>query len=268
MTALGRPRDTAGDDRADGPGSRSLYLGPVDVPDAREILASELRARILSGQLPEGASLPVERTLVEQTKLSRATVRESLRILRVQGLIVTRPGRGGGSVVVRPAAEDVVDWLGVYLQGRRLDTGVMLEARAIIEPRCAALAAERRTPDDLTEMGAHNDRMRELIADLPAYLQANVDWHVAVAEASHNELLAAFMHAISNAVLRQSGGEHFNTPEIKMSAIHAHDLVMQAIRAGDAAAARRRMGRHVHAFAIALLTEPGDSKSPASTPLP
>jgi len=56
--------------------------------------------------------------------------------------------------------------------------------------------------------------------------------------------------------------------EIRMSAIHAHDLVMDAIRDGGAAAAKRRMARHVHAFANALLPESGGWESPASTSLP
>ena len=231
-----------------------LDLGPIQVPDAPEVLASLLRAKILSGQLQEGTVLPPERALMEQTRLSRPTVRESLRILQLQGLIVRRRGRNGGPVIARPAAEDVVGWLDLYLQGRRLDTAVLLEAREIIEPWCAALAAERRSEAEMDEVRLSNERMREAMGgDLSAYLQANLAWHIAVADASHNELLAALMHALSKTVLRETGGEHFNTPDIRAAAVRAHDLVTRAIEAGDAAAARRRMARHLHAFATALL---------------
>jgi GntR family transcriptional regulator, transcriptional repressor for pyruvate dehydrogenase complex len=157
------------------------------------------------------------------------------------------------SVIARPAAEDVIGWIDLFLQGRRLDTSVLLEVREIIEPWCAGFAAERRTDDDLRELDARNSYMLEVIDDLEAYLQANVAWHMAVADASHNELLAALMHALSKAVLRQTGGEHFNTVQVRATAVHAHSHVIHAIRAGDADAARRRMARHVHAFATMLL---------------
>lgn len=233
--------------------NHGLQFAPVDVPDAPEVLASVLRGRILSGDLPEGTVLPPERVLVEQTRLSRATVREALRILQLQGLLVRRVGRSGGSVAARPAAEDVIGWLDLFLQGRRLDTAVLLEVREIIEPWCAGFAAARRTEADLAELEACNARMLEVIDDLDAYLQANVAWHMAVADASHNELLAALMHALSKAVLRQTGGEHFNTVEVRASAIRAHARVIEAIRAGDAETARRRMAQHVHTFATMLL---------------
>ena len=230
-----------------------VEVGPIDLPDAPEVLASALRDRILSGELAEGVLLPPERLLVEQTRLSRATVRESLRILQLQGLIVRRPGRSGGSVVARPATQDVIRWLDVYLQGRRLETGVLLEVREIIEPWCAALAAERRTDEDLAALDTWNAELKQRVDDLPAYLKINVAWHTAVAEASHNEILAALMHALSLGVLRQTSSERFNTAEVRATAVRAHQLITDAIRARDAETAQRRMERHVRGFAGALL---------------
>lgn len=234
-------------------GAGSLEFAPVDVPDAPEVLAGILRTRILSGELAEGSSLPPERMLVEQTRLSRATVREALRILQLQGLVVRRVGRAGGSVVARPAAEDVISWLDLFLQGRQLDTSVLLEVRAILEPWCAALAAERRTEADLQELDGCNQHMLDVLDNLDAYLDANVAWHMAVADASHNELLSSLMHALSKAVLRQTGGEHMNTTEVRASAVRAHAHVIESIRAGDAEAARRRMSQHVHTFGAMIL---------------
>ncbi|MGB9250194.1 MAG: winged helix-turn-helix domain-containing protein, partial [Mycobacterium sp.] len=65
----------------------TVLLKPVDVPKASDVLARELRERILSGELVEGTALPAERELVKQTQMSRATVREALRILEVQNLV-------------------------------------------------------------------------------------------------------------------------------------------------------------------------------------
>ena len=79
------------------PTRSTVLLKPVDVPKASDVLARELRERILSGELVEGTALPAERELVKQTQMSRATVREALRILEVQNLVRVRAGRAGGA---------------------------------------------------------------------------------------------------------------------------------------------------------------------------
>jgi GntR family transcriptional regulator, transcriptional repressor for pyruvate dehydrogenase complex len=234
-------------------------IGRVAVPKASDILAEQLRARILSGELPTGTPLPPERSLVESTGLSRTTVREALRILEIQGLLSTRPGRNGGSVVRLPDAAGVSDSLDVFIQGRRIRLDALLETREAIEPLCAALAAGQRDPARLAELDAVNRRMATVIDDIPAYLEANVAWHVAVARASGNELLAAFMSAISRAIHASTDDADFNSLEVRRIALRAHERVTEAIAAGDAPSARRRMARHVCGFASALREEhPGD----------
>ena len=70
-----------------GPQRRAVRLTPLQVPKASDVLADDLRERILRGDFPEGTALPPERELVNQTRMSRATIREALRILEVQGLV-------------------------------------------------------------------------------------------------------------------------------------------------------------------------------------
>src|ERR1700747_630467 len=83
----------------DGPNRQPVRLTPLPVPKASEGLADDLRERILLGEFPEGTALPTERDLVAQTQMSRATVREALRILEGQGLISIKTGRAGGDYV-------------------------------------------------------------------------------------------------------------------------------------------------------------------------
>ena len=85
--------------------NQPVRLAPMKVPKASDVLANELRERILSGEFPEGTSLPPERDMVVQTQMSRTTVREALRILEVQGLIRIRTGRSGGAFVQRPGGD-------------------------------------------------------------------------------------------------------------------------------------------------------------------
>jgi DNA-binding FadR family transcriptional regulator len=89
--------------------------------------------------------------------------------------------------------------------------------------------------------------------DLAAFLAVNVRWHIAVADASQNELLSAFMHSLSRTLYTSTENEEFVDAGVRDTAVRAHLAVTQAIRAGDAAAARRRMERHVHGYATEVL---------------
>lgn len=236
--------------------SGELDLGQVTVPHAGDVLADVLRGKILSGELAEGSALPPERTLVEQSGLSRATVRESLRSLQHEGLVATRRGRGGGSVVSRPTAATVADSLGRHLRNWRPGTSSLLEVRTVLEPWCAALAAERRTDEALDRIEETDAAVVAALDDLPRYLEANVAWHLAVADACGNDLVAAFMRAVSGAVRHQTDDAEFNTAEVRRTAVRAHHRITEAIRAGDPEAARRRMARHVDGYAEALAGPP------------
>jgi len=228
-------------------------LGPMTVPKASDVLAEELRERILSGQFAEGMTLPSERDLGAQTRMSRATVREALRMLEVQGLLHIRAGRGGGAFVRQPAHDGVVRSVELFVRGRNVRLSALLETREAIEPTCAALAAARRTDDDLARLDAANGEIDAARHDLPAFLAANIHWHLAVAEASHNELLSAFMHSISRTLYASTENEEFVDDGVRDTAIKAHLSVTKAIRTGDAGDAARRMERHVHTYATAVL---------------
>jgi GntR family transcriptional repressor for pyruvate dehydrogenase complex len=230
----------------------SIRLSPLEVPKASGVLANELRERILSGEYLEGTPLPPERELVVQTRMSRTTVREALRILEVQGLIRIKAGRAGGAFVQRPGEESVAKSLELLIRGRQIRLASVHETREAIEPSCARLAAQHRTAGDLARIDAANEA---IVAGtgLEDFLQANVDWHVAVATASHNEILTGVMLALSRAIYTATNNEGFVDDEVRAMTVRAHRSVTRAIRERDAEAAVRRMTRHVHAYAAAAL---------------
>src|ERR1700716_891981 len=178
---------------ASAPTRSSVVLTPVDVPKASDVLARELRERILSGELTEGTALPAERALVKQTQMSRATEREALRILEVQNLVRVRAGRAGGAFVQRPTTKSMANSVTLMIRGQKTKLADLMETREALEPFCAELAARNRTDDDLAELDRANEAIADPQADLEQFLQANLDWHVGVAVASHNELLTGFM---------------------------------------------------------------------------
>lgn len=222
----------------------------VKLPKSADVLADSLREQILHGNLLEGSELPTERDLSEQAGVSRVTVREALRILDNEGLIVTRLGRNGGSFVARPTSATIERSVGIFIRGQRIRFEAVLEARVAIEPASARFAALHRTDEDLAELESCQVALERAAAagDVTAYIHANLDWHVQIVRASHNELLIAFILAIAQPVYEASDLEDFNLPQMRNAVIRAHRGVMEAIRDRDADAAERRIARHVSAY--------------------
>ena len=103
-----------------GPRRRAVRLTPLRVPKASDVLADDLRERILRGDFPVDTALPPERELVNQTRMSRATIREALRILEVQGLVRVKTGRAGGAYVSRPGQDSVADSVDLLIRALSL----------------------------------------------------------------------------------------------------------------------------------------------------
>lgn len=239
-------------DRQPMPSRSAVSLEPIAVPKASDVLVNELRERILRGEFPEGTALPPERELVTQTQMSRTTVREALRILEVQGLVRIRAGRAGGAFVQRPGQDSVSSSVSLLIRGRKIRFAALLETREAIEPVCAELAARHRTDADLEALKTANATIADPDCSLADFLQANVDWHIAVASATHNELVAAFMTALSRAIYASTENEAFVDAEVRRTTARAHKSIAEAIVKRDAAAASRRMVRHVHSYAAAV----------------
>jgi GntR family transcriptional repressor for pyruvate dehydrogenase complex len=231
-----------------------MSIEQVNVPRAADVLADSLRQKVYRGELKVGAELPPERELAERAGVSRATVREALRLLERDGLLATKVGRNGGSEITRPTVDSVERSLRAFIHGRDIRLASILETRAAIEAPAARYAAIHRTEEDLDEI-EHFQLAMETASrdgDWAAYVHANLDWHVRVVRASHNELLDAFMSAIAQPFLVASDVKEFDSSEIRSAGMQAHRSVMDAIRRRDTEAAFRRMNRHVDAYIIAV----------------
>src|SRR6476620_9810146 len=127
-------------------------------------VALRLRDEIEDGRRPRGARLPNEVVLAEQFGVSRATVREALRVLATQSLIRTSKGAGGGSYVTLPSVNGVSEYvqssISLLADADDVTLEELLEARELLEVPAARLAAERRTEEEL-------ERLRDAIPDEP-----------------------------------------------------------------------------------------------------
>lgn len=246
--ARGARTDRAEEAREGAPGVPGPAIGPLIVPKASDVLAGRLREMIVSGGYATGDLLPTERDLVSESGLSRASVREALRVLEVEGLISTRPGRTGGSTVTLPGRASVARSVQLFVRSHGITLGALLECRVGVEPFLARLAAVKRTPRELEEMTALHEAFVRNRDDVPEYKRLNLEWHLAVARASRNEPLVALMEAIAGPIQLAAAYQQVTTDALRAEAVAAHARILQAIRDRDPKAAFRHMDRHVSAY--------------------
>ena len=226
----------------------------VVVPKASDVLAAKLRELILARGLAEGTPLPTERELVAQSGLSRTSVREALRVLETEGLVVTKAGRNGGSQVRRPGRESISRSFELFVRSHGVRFEALLEAREAIEPAAAALAARHRLDGDLAEMTRIHHALAQVADDVTEHVRLNLAWHRAIMRASRNELLIAFFDAIADSVQAATESQRLNSREVRREVVRAHSRVLAAIAAQDADAAFRRMQRHLGAYSALVKT--------------
>ncbi|MFC9502598.1 FadR/GntR family transcriptional regulator [Streptomyces sp. NPDC057002] len=219
-------------------------LGRIEREEPRapavEVARRLLDHLLTSGQLRAGDRLPAERELAETFGVGRSAVREALKSLSLLGLLEIRQGDG---TYVKGATSDllpqVLEW-GLMLGDHTMDE--LLEARASIEVDLAELAALRRTDNDVTALESHLDRMRETHADPERYLVADLAFHRALAQASHNSALAGVQASLETLVavwIRQ------NIRKPGEGKLDEHEAVLKAVRAKDPRAARAAMHAHM-----------------------
>src|SRR5919106_735249 len=161
-------------------------LAVAKVRPGYQQVADQLRELILEGRINAGERLPTESELTEMFGASRSTVREALRILSSQNLIVTARGAGGGTFVSRPEPRYVSDFLeasfGLLSDSEHLTVAHLLEAREILEVPAAGLAAVRRTDEHLTALRscfpARGDASRAHL------FEGNLLFHITIVEAA------------------------------------------------------------------------------------
>jgi DNA-binding FadR family transcriptional regulator len=139
----------------------------------------------------------------------------------------------------------------LVIRGQQIRLEALHETREAIEPACAALAARRRTEQDLADLDAAHADLVGAGDDVPRFLRATIQWHNTVARAGGNELLIGFLSALSASIHASTDLAQFMDVRIRRLTARAHARITEAIRSGDAEAAHRRMSRHVCGFARA-----------------
>ena len=229
--------------------SRSMAVdGSRKTKTYKRIVAS-IRAAISSGDLHPGDRLPPETDLARQLGVSRPTVREALKVLEALNVVESSTGPTGGTFV-KPldgegVAEYLIDSMSLLLDVDELTLEELWAAREVIEVPLAAMAALRRTEQDLFVMQKTMQMDESKDGD---DIVSDISFHRGVAEASKNRMLSLFVSSIHKTV-KTLAGRYFMPeqalPEVLRVSQEQHRLIYEAIVGRDAGLASSRMREHL-----------------------
>ncbi len=155
-----------------------------------------LKQAILDGKFKPGDKLPPESQIADMFKVSKVTTREALREMETEGLIEKRRGIHGGSFVAQPGSEKIGQVVINYYRFGGLTPEELVEFRQILEPSFVALAAERRTEEDLEAIKANIEEVEAAINQGKQNQTKAIEFHRLIAGACHNRLISAVMEAM------------------------------------------------------------------------
>lgn len=203
----------------------------------------QIEESISEGRLKAGDQLPAERELAQQFGVSRTAVREAVKTLCEKGLVEAYSGRGTFVTAGRSqSSKPSLHWLVNSSDAR--NASYVTELREILEPEFTALAAARIEEQQLAMMREAIDVMDRSMLDPDAYIEADLDFHLALAEAAGNPLILSLLDSIV-AVLREERLGVFAVPGGPTRGQIHHKLILKAIKRRDPAKARKAMIAHM-----------------------
>lgn len=230
---------------------------PVD--RAASVVARQVRRRIIRGELVEGDVLPSESELLEQFGVSRPTLREAIRVLESESLVVVKRGSRGGTEVSVPRVQTAAHYAGLLLEYRRATTTDVFVAAAAIEGPCVAMLARERTAADLEALRAAIDDEQQHDDEPRALLDRQNDFHRLVIDMAGNQTLLVLSdvlrHIIEIATERYvddpglGGADKFQSAK---AATRTHQKIVDLIEARDAAEAEALWRKHILATSTQL----------------
>ena len=207
-----------------------------------EAIVQRFHELIQQGTLEHGAKLPAERALAEQLKVSRGSVREAIRTLELQGLVVSK--QGSGTFINTQSLSAVATLMTSSNRTSDAELHDIFEVRHLLEPQLAALAAQRATPEDVERLASILVEQQRQITEGETGVDADTEFHFALATATHNAALVKVVSAVED-VLRQSRDQSLQQPGRPQRSLDSHHEILEMVRTGDHAGARSAMEHHL-----------------------
>lgn len=219
-----------------------MYL-PIQTERLYEQIVHQIEQRIAAGDLKVGDQLPPEKELAEQFGVSRTAVREAIKALREKRLVEIRPGKG--TFILNGTPETMRHSLGLILKFGAANGDLhLVEVREILEPEIAALAATRITEENIQVMQQAVTAMETALEDVDVFVEADLDFHLALAEATQNPLIPILMDSIIDMLREQRKRTGLVTGGLKRGQFH-HKKILEAVIQRDPETSRKAMQLHL-----------------------
>ncbi len=206
-----------------------------------EIVGQILRL-VREGALKPGDRLPPERELAQQLNVSRASVREAMRLMDIQGLVIIRPG--SGTFITEDTVEVIVQAFSSLLSGPTSAASDIFEMRLILEPQVVSLAAERASDADIRRLEEILEQQKLDIDGGGTGVEFDSEFHFAIAQATKNSALIAVTQAMSD-LLSQSRDSTLLSPERSNQSLQSHRRILETIKNRQSKAAEEAMHQHI-----------------------
>jgi GntR family transcriptional regulator, transcriptional repressor for pyruvate dehydrogenase complex len=235
-TALRQPVRMSGELTA-----RIMFAGRASSLSAQ--IVAWVRDALFAKKLKPGDFLGTEKDLAARFDASRIVARDALRTLEALGIVEIRMGKGGGARIARGNPRLFAEALAVQLDLTGVSTSEIMDAQRAIETLGAELAAENATAADIAKLRALLRQAAESIGDLDAFTRLSRDFHLAVAEASHNRVLVVQLISLEHVSWPRRNVTA--TPKLARHILDIHTKLADLIELRDAAGARALMDDHV-----------------------
>lgn len=201
-------------------------------------IVNQIEELIRNGQLTAGERLPAERVLADTFKVSRNTIREAIKALAENGVVISR--RGAGTFIAEGALVHMI--AGSTRKQKRLND--IFEVRKILEPQIAALAAERITGNQLFELEQILDKQTEALPTSPRHIELDERFHRLLAEATDNQALLNLYETLHD-ILAESRVRELQNKKRYHASLQSHRQILTALKEKSVARAEKSMRAHM-----------------------
>jgi GntR family transcriptional repressor for pyruvate dehydrogenase complex len=226
-------------------------------------IVAAIRDDLFGERLKPGDFLGTEKDLAARFGVSRIVARDALRSLEALGIANIKMGKGGGARIATGNPGLFAEALAVQLYLTGVGPEEILDAQRAAEVMAAELAAERATPAEHSNLERLLADAESKIKDTAAFTRSCRDFHVAVAEASHNRVLV--VQLISLQYVSWPKENRQVTPKLVQHILDVHRELAALIRVRDGAAARRLMDEHVRMIRARRVAQHGTAPAPTQS---
>src|SRR5256886_3891691 len=219
-------------------------------------IVSEVRQALFAKALRPGDFLGTEKDLAQRFDVSRIVARDALRTLEAQGIVDIKVGSGGGDRIAKGNARLFAEALAVQLDLTGVSVTEIMEAQRAIECLAAELAALNSTAEDHARLRSLIAEAESRIDEVSAFTRSSREFHLAVAEASHNRVLVVQLVSLQH--VSWPAHNPTLTPSVARRVLDAHTELAARIEMRDAAGARQLMDEHVKMIAARRVAEHRD----------